>query len=252
MSVAFKFNEWPTAPQGRPESFVSDISEDSHPQGSTSRDYVPSISSGKSSNNQRRASSPVEKEEGSLSKRGERSGGTNQDLVSPSQESENGDSSLSDVAEAYKNHAIIAGGPSGSGRRTPRAYERGEVMSEVVEGLQDEIERLRNLLEQEVERREEMKSEFARWKDTIAHNTRAYIKNSQVNLHKNHMRIYPLLNDDGHYPDMVVFPNTVGALMKMNEAHLTRLVVFYRLQSDPAMDYYAKYCALRDHLGIEP
>ncbi|KAK6337784.1 hypothetical protein TWF696_001264 [Orbilia brochopaga] len=244
MSVAFNPSERPTAPQGRAESFVSDISEDDHPHGSATRDYVPSISSGKVSDYQRRASSPAEEEK--------RSGELDHELVSPSQVSENGDTSLSEVAEAYRNHAIITGGSGGSGRRTPRAYERGEVMSEVVEGLQDEIERLRTLLEQEVERREEMKSEFSRWKDTIVHNTRAYIKNSQVNLHKNHMRIYPLLNDEGHYPDMVVFPNTVGALMKMNEAHLTRLVVFYQLQSDPAMDYYAKYCALRDHLGIEP
>ncbi|KAF3921234.1 hypothetical protein ABW21_db0205144 [Orbilia brochopaga] len=162
MSVAFTA----AAPQGRPESFVSDISEDDHPHGSSAHDYVPSISSGKASNYQRRASSPVEEEE-SPSKPGERSGQPNQDQLSPSAASENGDTSLSEVAEAYRNHAIITGGPSGSGRRTPRAYERGEVMSEVVEGLQDEIARLRGLLEQEVEKREEMKSEFSRWKDTM-------------------------------------------------------------------------------------
>ncbi|EWC47259.1 hypothetical protein DRE_03378 [Drechslerella stenobrocha 248] len=235
MSTAFNPGERPFAPQGRAESFVSDISDSDLHQRATAHDYVPSISS---SNYQRRASSPADEEQ--------------LELVSPSQASENGNTSLSEVGEAYKNHAALSGGGAGNGRRTPRPYERGEVTSEVVEGLQDEIERLRNILEQEQRKREELKTQFGKWRDIITHNTKSYIKNSQVNLHKNHMRIYPLLNNNGDYPDMVVFPNTVGALMKMNEAHLTRLVVFYDLQSSPGMDYYAKYCALRDHLGIEP
>ncbi|KAF3160711.1 hypothetical protein TWF225_011877 [Orbilia oligospora] len=240
MSAAYNI----AAPQARPESIISDVSDDGPDtaQQKSSRDYVPSLSSDHSYGYQRRAVSPTD----------EYSRDANQKYVSPSQASENGDTSLSEVAEAYRNHAMISGGPDRGGRRTPRAYERGEVTSDVIEGLQDEIERLRILLDQEQSKREELKSQFSRWKDAIAHNTKAYIKNSQVNLHKNHMRIYPLLNDEGDYPDMVVFPTTVGAMMKMNEAHLTRLVVFYGLQSDPGMDYYAKYCALRDHLGIEP
>ncbi|KAK6533946.1 hypothetical protein TWF281_005289 [Arthrobotrys megalospora] len=233
-----------SAPQVRPESIISDVSDDGPDtaQQKSSRDYIPSLSSDQSYGYQRRAVSPTD----------EYNRGPNQKYVSPSQASENGDTSLSEVAEAYRNHAMISGGADRGGRRTPRAYERGEVTSDVIEGLQEEIERLRILLDQEQVKREELKAQFNRWKDAMAHNTKAYIKNSQVNLHKNHMRIYPLLNDEGDYPDMVVFPTTVGSMMKMNEAHLTRLVVFYGLQSDPGMDYYAKYCALRDHLGIEP
>ncbi|KAF3923075.1 hypothetical protein ABW20_dc0105769 [Dactylellina cionopaga] len=247
MSVAYNPNHRPAAPQGRPDSIISDISDDGPDTAhrKASQDYVPSIASDRSQNYQRRAVSP---DDDSIYRHQPKDSNTK--FISPSQASENGDTGLSEVAEAYRNHAIISGRQEG--RRTPRAYERGEVTSEVIEGLQDEIERLRVLLEQEQVKREEMKTQFSKWKDSIAHNTKAYIKNSQVNLHKNHLRIYPLLNQEGEYPDMVVFPTTVGALMKMNEAHLTRLVVFYDLQADPGMDYYAKYCALRDHLGIEP
>ncbi|EPS44365.1 hypothetical protein H072_1633 [Dactylellina haptotyla CBS 200.50] len=249
MSVAYNPNDRPAAaPQARPESIVSDISEDGPDTAhrATSRDYVPSISSDRSYNYQRRASSPSDEHPSP-----NRLKNNQKPVVSPSHASESGDTSLSEIAEAYRNHAILAGN-GGSGRRTPRPYERGEVTSEVIEGLQDEIERLRVLLEEEQRKREEMKEQFNRLKDNLVHNTKQYIRNSNVDLKKNHMRIYPLLNDEGIYPDMVVFPTTVGALMKLNEAHLTRLVVFYGLQSDPMMDYYAKYCALRDHLGIEP
>lgn len=248
MSVAYNPNNRPAAPHGRPDSIVSDISEEGPDttERRTLHQYAPSVSSDQSYNYQRRVDS-TDNEDSSY-RRGPSNG--NPKLVPPSQASENGDTSLSEIAEAYKNQAVISG--AASGRRTPRAYERGEVTSEVIEGLKDEIERLRITLEVEQDKREEMKAQLSKWKDNIAHNTKAYIQNAQVDLHKNHMRIYPLLNDDGVYPDMVVFPTTVGTFMKMNEAHLTRLVVFYGLQSDPGMNYYAKYCALRDHLGISP
>jgi len=100
-------------------------------------------------------------------------------------------------------------------------------------------------------KREEMSAQFMKWRDALTHNTKALIQNSKVDLRKNYMRIHPLLNDEGVYPDMSVFPTTVGALMKMNEPHLTRMVVFYGLQREQNMDYYSKYCSLRDHLGLE-
>ncbi|KAF3913449.1 hypothetical protein AA313_de0201169 [Arthrobotrys entomopaga] len=214
MSVAYNPNHRPAAPQGRPESIVSEVSEDDPEtaQRIVSRGYVPSLSSDKSYNYPRRADSLTEEASPSGPKSKE-----NQKPVSPSQASESGNS-LSEIAEAYKNHAIITGNGSGSGRRTPRPYERerGEITSEVIAGLQDEIERMRVLLEEEQRKREEMKEQFNRLKDNIIHNTKQYIRNSTVDLKKNHQRIYPLLNDDGIYPDMVVFPTTVGALMKLN------------------------------------
>ncbi|KAF3938968.1 hypothetical protein ABW19_dt0202961 [Dactylella cylindrospora] len=233
-------------PTGRPDSIVSDISEDTPDTAQRGRDYVPSISSDQSYPYQQRSGSPSQN---SLYKDG---GEEKAKFISPSQASENGDATLSEVASAYKNHAILTGEDQAAGSRTPKTFERGEVTSEVIEGLQDEIERLTKLVEEETSKREQITDQFKKWKEMMTHNTKAYIQNSKVNLHKNYMRIHPILNDEGDYPDMVVFPNTVGALMKMNEAHLTRLVVFYGLQTDSGMDYYAKYCALRDHLGIEP
>ncbi|EGX51406.1 hypothetical protein AOL_s00054g105 [Orbilia oligospora ATCC 24927] len=155
MSAAYNI----AAPQARPESIISDVSDDGPDtaQQKSSRDYVPSLSSDQSYGYQRRAVSPTD----------EYSRDANQKYVSPSQASENGDTSLSEVAEAYRNHAMISGGPDRGGRRTPRAYERGEVTSDVIEGLQDEIERLRKLLDQEQSKREELKSQFSRWKDAM-------------------------------------------------------------------------------------
>lgn len=165
----------PTQPHARAPSFVSEISDVSFHDGpdtegdnsGASRDSAQYAPSDRSSDYRGRLPSL---DGGSAYEQSRYAINGTAKFTSPSIASENGDASLSEVADAYRNHAILTGRSksTGDGRRTPRGHERGGlVTSDVIDGLRDEIGLLRNQLEEEGAKREEMRAEFDNWREML-------------------------------------------------------------------------------------